>query len=849
MSVGVQLHAWLSDRPLWQQELARRLLTQTDLDEDGLEEMLDLVLADVESDGTDVVQPLRIEEFPDASASVSPRLSSVGSLEAVAAAAVDQTLDFEPHGLTVVYGANGAGKSTYVRVLKRVLRTVDRENVVRGDVYVDSAPGHDNSGATLGILRGDAEEMVRISLDDPPDLGLDTISAFDSSSAEMYLDARNSIAYVPLPIRLLSRMAATQDDLRRRVAELRTTELRTRPAFDDLPAGSEAARRAARISQATDIEELGHLCELAPTESERLAELRGALASARSRNAEADAEAALQDAADAALLGEQIRALAGLLTDHGLSPLRDAARDARVARAASEAAAQEFAGLPADAGSEVWRRMWEAARTYAHEHGDDFPPSEGTLCPLCLRPADPETAELFGSLETHVLSTLGEQAAEAVRRLQELRELADPQRADAIDELATRAIGDKNPALSRLVNEIAGRIRQQLQLAHSDPETATGGHVGSIEVLEELLAWESQRREHAQTLAQSQDPDGRELLEREAEELEGRERLGNRLDDVAEWVTALQRVDRLDAAHTALATNSLTRLQRELSESLVSGALATQLERELASLRCTHLPVDLTPRTSVGNTDVALSLVGAYGAPSVSEILSEGEQRALALAFFLAEVGCAEHDGGLVLDDPVSSLDDERKAHIARRLVEECERRQVVVFTHDLPFMLELCERATDREVHLRVRGMWRQGSVAGLVDESPPFSALRFKQRVGRLTQRAQEWGTLPQAADEDEAWRRVCGFYADMRTTWERGVEERLFRGVVQRFQREVKTQSLAQVDIRPELVEEVVEGMTRCSLFVHDAPAGTRTALPGRAELEEDLERLLAFERATR
>jgi hypothetical protein len=78
---------------------------------------------------------------------------------------------------------------------------------------------------------------------------------------------------------------------------------------------------------------------------------------------------------------------------------------------------------------------------------------------------------------------------------------------------------------------------------------------------------------------------------------------------------------------------------------------------------------------------------------------------------------------------------------------------------------------------------------------------------------------------------------------------VEERLFRGVVQRLQRAVKTLALKDVVITEELVEAVNEGMTRCSYFVHDAPPGTGTSLPGRRELAEDVAKLRDFEKQTR
>jgi hypothetical protein len=59
----------------------------------------------------------------------------------------------------------------------------------------------------------------------------------------------------------------------------------------------------------------------------------------------------------------------------------------------------------------------------------------------------------------------------------------------------------------------------------------------------------------------------------------------------------------------------------------------------------------------------------------------------------------------------------------------------------------------------------------------------MNFRERVGVLTDEVQNWDNQPAPRDYDGAWRDVADFYARLRTTWERGVEERLFNGVVQR------------------------------------------------------------------
>jgi hypothetical protein len=168
----------------------------------------------------------------------------------------------------------------------------------------------------------------------------------------------------------------------------------------------------------------------------------------------------------------------------------------------------------------------------------------------------------------------------------------------------------------------------------------------------------------------------------------------------------------------------------------------------------------------------------------------------------------------------------------------------VIVFTHDLPFLLDITDQAEANAIVPSVQGVWRMGNEVGRVDDHPPFTTLKLRPRVGVLDQVVAEWDKQEPPADFDEAWHRVCNFYEQARKTWERAVEERLLRGVVQRFQRQVKTLALEDVTVTPELVEQVMAGIARCSAFVHDAPPGSGTSLPGRGELAADLARDLGL-----
>ena len=91
-----------------------------------------------------------------------------------------------------------------------------------------------------------------------------------------------------------------------------------------------------------------------------------------------------------------------------------------------------------------------------------------------------------------------------------------------------------------------------------------------------------------------------------------------------------------------------------------------------------------------GNLRHRAQLVDAVQSARLDAVLSEGEQTALGLAGFLTEVESDPSNSAVVFDDPVTSLDHVRQERVARRIVELGIRRQVIIFTHDIAFMVDI---------------------------------------------------------------------------------------------------------------------------------------------------------------
>jgi AAA domain len=400
-----------------------------------------------------------------------------------------------------------------------------------------------------------------------------------------------------------------------------------------------------------------------------------------------------------------------------------------------------------------------------------------------------------------------------------------------------------------LANTLTGRILTT---------TSPGGwtlDATSIQPPARLMSTPCTLRSHSGLRAELMDrrlaveaPEKRQAAAAELAELEARQRLATDLEMFVAWRDRLGVIAALDKAHSALATNRITSAQRDLTESEIGKALGAALADELTMLSCTHVPVELSTRTQVAETRAGLRLLAQQPA-GLSDIVSEGERRALALCFFFAELSTSNDVSGIIVDDPVSSLDDERRDYIARRLVAEAHRRQVIIFTHDLPFVFDIRCQAKKAGVSLCFQHIWRLGDHVGRVDGYPPFKTMSLRERIGKLEQELLQAKEEAKPADYEQAWRRANGFYHRVRTSWERAVEERLFAGVVERFERDVKTLQLKDVKITDELIGEVERGMTRASMFLHEDAFAAQVSLPSLAEMSKDLDALRQFERATR
>jgi len=291
-------------------------------------------------------------------------------------------------------------------------------------------------------------------------------------------------------------------------------------------------------------------------------------------------------------------------------------------------------------------------------------------------------------------------------------------------------------------------------------------------------------------------------------------------------------------------TTGVTRKSSEVTKRAVTEQLANSFKRELETLKFRHVEVEMVAAGgSRGALYHKLQLRRAPGV-SVPKVVSEGEARCLSIASFFAELSTAADRSTILFDDPVSSLDHNWRSNVAERLVEESKSRQVIVFTHDIVFLLALAEHAEKQGVTLKHQYVRRVPSSTGLSEQRLPWAAMKVKDRLGHLKDICQAAGKLHRESKQVEYEREGAHIYGLLREAWERAVEEVLLNGVVERYRNSVETNRAKPLgDICDNDWTTLEAGMTKCSRWLpgHDQAAADNSPFPEPAELDGDIKSL--------
>jgi energy-coupling factor transporter ATP-binding protein EcfA2 len=707
------------------------------------------------------------------------KLSGVTGVNAIVSGAV-----IEPHvGITILYGENGTGKTGYSRIFKALAgsRTAD---VILKDIAGND--GQEQSAVIDYIVGDDAKTFVWTGEQGHPPFT--RMSIFDSPSVNFHVDDDLEYVYVPSVLALFNHviagLQAVKEEIDAAVAGLATssTTLLSRfpresavyPLVEALGASSDLAGLKARSDGGADVEQ-------------RIEVLRQAVAALEANTIPTQIaekqrhERALRQAQLAAttLASLDVGALNGAAVR--LVGLRE---DYKTFRSELFAAAD----LPADPDAS-WETFVESGETY-REHLDDLGVHDPERCLYCRQPLSDAARELVTKYAAYLADKISEDIGTAEA---EINERTGPVVTINLAEVDSFAVEfddreDRPPyycdliTLRDTVSSSVTKIRTGATLDTALSATVSGleGRVNSS--LSDTVAAITELTSQALNRAEALTTKKGDLAE-----LVAAAELAKSWSTIEAQVAGAKEADRLRLLVRSFQgiSRAVTELAKSASDQLINQNFDKLFAEECAALRAPSLKVEFVGRQ--GRAQRRKTLTGNH---KPSKVLSEGEQKALALADFLAEARLAGITAPVIFDDPVSSLDHRRINEVARRIASLADENQVIVFTHDIFFattLLSLFEESR-RCSYFQITDEDGKGRVTRAT--GPRWDSLSsFRTNINKTIEAAR-------AADGEARAALVAVGYDLIRSWCEVFTETELLKGVSQRYQPNIRMTLLPEI-----------------------------------------------------
>jgi energy-coupling factor transporter ATP-binding protein EcfA2 len=761
-------------------------------------------------------------------------LVSLADISGVNALADGQALEFDPR-LTLLFGQNGSGKTGYARILKRLSSVRAPEEILPNANQTFTA-GPPTPSAVISYRVG-GNDLVLNWANQSGVAPFTSMCVFDATAVAVHLDAELGYVYTPVELALFAHVAAGIQEVQRRVAaEADSLRSGPEPLLPRFTEGTSVYTVIQKLGADSDTATIKDLVGVPSDASATVNRLTREIASLGSGNTDSDIKQAQRLARGLATLAQLLGRAAGFQR-----PAYEAAREAaataerrRVETREAMFGAEDLPGPP----DEQWQEFIRAADAYRQHLGQDSYPSDGDRCLYCRQALGFAAADLLRRYREFLDETVVAQVGATRAALDQTKLVLDPTQAQQVAELL-REFGDAESAPD-WVKAAAEALDHAQAVADATGREEPLGESPVAELATAAARLVLAAREDAEAAAQRLVQDqGHAATAREEKtealaELADRIELGRAIPAVLDAIRRDRRVRDLER-HVKTISNttlkSLTARSKLASEDLVNRSFESLFAEECAFLRAPKVSLRFQGRHGQAQRTKRVA------DRNPSAVLSEGEQKVLALADFLAENRMRDTKAPLVFDDPVTSLDYRRLDEVAARILKLAETHQVVVLTHNIMFASALVAGRANKRSRVKMYevrdGGDRKGILAPDVEprmDTPVDLAKRINAQLREISSAAP--------ASQDALIRQG---YDLMRAWCEAFVEQELLQNVAQRFRANVMMTKLPKIDpTRLEAAVAVIvplfsRACDRMTGHSHPAEAASRKATV--AELKED------------
>lgn len=819
-----RLLTWFGKSPTWLQEAAKKLLTEhKPFSEKDITRFADTCIKEARKEKISFT-PVTPEDLSARPTFEGFSITSIANITGINALKQTEPLQLPSTGLVAILGANGSGKSGYARILKRASGNTAVK--LLANIYEKEAVG---PSCDITISRSDKEKVIHCSFENAfADEDLQLMDVFDTAVANQYIGGQSSPSYLPSIFSVLIALVNACDPIKQHIKQLEQAYTQTKlEALPEIAFGSSAASLIESISSESDIESFR--TEWTNEDDELLKKANSFI------NEESpEAKIKLLKIRKESLLriAKGIDDLAEIFSEAKLAAFMNSLQEQdNLCKQKRESSLILSGNTVVDISGNTWRSLWNAALEYSAEISTPGLSlaqaiSETSVCPFCLRPLGESGKETVLSLKRYAESKIS-QAFEA-KRIETEKQLdifnrTNPDTYIRKTDIDLANLREEDSIALNTLTRSFFELKKSILNATSEMTLAYVDSSGQRNLISFLLKEADESIERLQELENEKEIERQRSLVRE---LSGKRFLATHQQDIEKEIERLSELKTIEKAVKATASNRISKMVNELSETLIAGEYIAAFQDELEKVSGGKITASLVKQRPVkGRIPYAIRLTGLEGEQiKPDDILSEGEKRVVSLAAFFAEARRTPAGCPLIFDDPISSLDENFEQNVLQRLIAESQYRQVIVFTHRISIVSDLqgiaaeegCEFAA-KQILALTDGIHKGNPVNEYDPKKKPDKRINSILQDLAGLKKAEAANDVPLAHLLSE---NIC---KNLRITLEACVEHLLLNDVVLRYRRDIQTKNrLCELPkIKREDCDIIDNLMTKYSFSEHYAP----------------------------
>jgi len=827
--------------PHWAKFLAQKLLLGNTISDNDIDTsysyLLEQLKLKVETEKAEISIDYNAENAGNYKSDLL--LTKLENIEGVNALTENQTIEFSPN-LTIIYGANGSGKSGYVRLLKNVFYSKAPEEILQ-NVHLDN--GHKAVNARFTFKSNNIETLLGFVNKDNAEF--EQFAVFDGKSVLNHLERRNEFEFRPAGLSFFADYTTAIVTVEQKLNnDIQAKQLGS--TADDLSAmfdgDSEIKTIVLRLNAETSIDDLKRYTPFSDEDKiqkEAMQKQYDELLLA-SRGKEKEIRNLEGIKALLAQSKQSIESLNPFFTTDILTKVKTAITDCITKEATAKAEGIENFNTDKieGVGTTEWKNFIVSAEIFAKVQKAEnvVYPDNRDNCLLCQQPLSDEAQKLILDYWAFIKSVAEQNAKQAQEKLNKAQEKYESLTFDLFpqDNTLTVWLSEKYPNELEILNQKLSEQKALAQNIISDIQNKTVNERAEVKIsTEQYTDIENAIDEKIKLLKENEQSKELEKLSNSKCFLEHKEKFNVHFSKFETFVNNqvwLKKANKAD-----FAKRKVTETEKTLSNKYFNQKYIDAFNDECKKLNG-NFGIEINHTGTAGKSYRQLKLKGR----NPNAVLSEGEQKVIAIADFIAEMQLSPVNRGIIFDDPVTSLDNDRKKQIAERLAFQATIKQVIIFTHDLVFFYHIknfskkfLSGINDSFVH---HSLERESPLCGkVVANTSPANEGQYNNPT-----KAEEWLRKSKATNGNDRVDCAKAGLSALRTSYEALAIFTILGGTVQRFDPQIRMGRLKDIKFEKLLIETVVEKHGEISdLIEGHLPSDEFGIVPSPEILEEQIE----------